>query len=377
MNLLMLSGDVVTAQGTTGVFAETLRLLSPHWSRIDVVCPRTFGSMERVVHGNALVHPVGRRRALHAVPAARKGAALIAERPYHLIVSHDYSVFANGLAAWWLSRRHGIPYVSEMHGVEGYPVAASRRDAVYRRLAGAYARFAGRHAAAVRTVNGTEIPAFLLQHGVPRSKILVLPALYLDLDVLVPDPAAPRTWDVLCVGRLVETKNFGLVIDAIDLCRRRGRTVRLCILGDGPLAGQLRRRISALGLEDRVAMIPAVEGVAAMARLYRSTAILVCSSSSEGGPRVTVEAMACGIPVVTTPVGIMRQLVRDGENAILVERRVDALAATILRLLDDDGLRRRLGDAGRRSVEQFGAEKVIDELVERYRAIASGGTSLP
>jgi glycosyltransferase involved in cell wall biosynthesis len=95
--------------------------------------------------------------------------------------------------------------------------------------------------------------------------------------------------------------------------------------------------------------------------------MLICASTAEGGPRVTVEAMACGVPVISTPVGVMRELITDGENGLLFRWQADELAAHMRRLLDDDALRLRLAENGRASVQGFQADAVIERYARGYQ----------
>ena len=89
---------------------------------------------------------------------------------------------------------------------------------------------------------------------------------------------------------------------------------------------------------------------AEMLDFYRSLDVYVCASRSEGTPNPCLEAAACGLPVVTTRVGNMPELIRDGENGFFVEREVAAIAGKLARLRDDPGLRDRLGRAARAAV---------------------------
>lgn len=370
LNVLMLSGDIAVAQGRRGVFDNTLRLLSSHWDRIDVVCPRAPGSAPRALYGNVFVHPSPWHKALQALHAVRAGRRLLRERRYALIVSHDYSIFSNGLAAWWLSRGSGVPYVSELHHIEGYPRAATRQEAVYRRLARLYVPFAARRAAAFRTVNRVQVPEFLRGCGVPEDRILVLPSLYLDFEVFRPLPDEPKLYDVLFVGRLAANKGVGTILEAVARLRPRGRTVRVCLLGEGPLREEIARQVVRLGLGDQVTSIDRLPAQEDVAVLYNRARVLVCASTGEGGPRVAVEAMACGTPVITTPVGIMPELIEDGRNGLFFHWDADELAARIELVLGDEALRDRLGEAGRRSVAGYRAEAVVGQVAAAYRALA-------
>ncbi|HEV7667399.1 MAG TPA: glycosyltransferase family 4 protein [Thermoanaerobaculia bacterium] len=88
-----------------------------------------------------------------------------------------------------------------------------------------------------------------------------------------------------------------------------------------------------------------------MLEFYRSLDVYVCASRSEGTPNPCLEAAACGLPVITTRVGNMPELIREGENGYFIERDVDDLAAKLGRLRDDPELRLRMGQAARSAIE--------------------------
>ena len=90
-----------------------------------------------------------------------------------------------------------------------------------------------------------------------------------------------------------------------------------------------------------------------MRDFYHSIDVYVCASRSEGTPNPALEASASGLPVITTRVGNMPELIRDGENGFLVERNVESIAQKLRLLRDDFGLRRRLGQAAREAVEAW------------------------
>jgi glycosyltransferase involved in cell wall biosynthesis len=296
----------------------------------------------------------------------RQGRALFAERDYALVTSHDFGLFYIGLGAWWLTRGTGVPYVSEIHHVEGYPRAVTARERLYRALAMLYIRWVWRRAAAIRTVNAVEVPQLLQRLGVPAEKILVLPSLYIDFDIFRPLPGEPRRYDVAFVGRLTPNKGLFTLLEALMQVRRTHPAVQLGILGQGPLQAALEKRIAALGLSAHVTHTARVESAADVARFYNCARMLVCASTAEGGPRVTAEAMACGVPVISTPVGMMRELLQDGVNGLVWHWNPAELADKIRRLLDDEPLRERLAAAGRESVQRFQADRIIDQYARGY-----------
>ncbi len=365
----MLSGDASPAQGQQGTFYHMLRHFSTHWDRVDILCPRAPDATPRTIHDNVHLHPSPWPRLLQPVFIARRGHDLLAARDYALIVSHDFGLFYNGIGAWWLARQGGVPYVSELHHVEGYPRAVTWRERVYRALAMRYIRWVWRRAAAIRVVNQGEMPALLRAQGVPDDKILVLSSLYIDFDVFKPLPDAAPRYDVLFVGRLASNKGLPTILAALAQVRQTHPDVRLGIRGDGPLRPQVEQQIAALGLAAHVAFIPRVAGPDDLARLYNQARMLVCASTAEGGPRVTVEAMACGTPVISTPVGVMADLMEDGKSLLVFHWDADELAAKIRLLLDREIIRQQLGHNGQAAVQGFEAEAVIGAYARGYQAL--------
>lgn len=366
MNLLMLSGDASVAQGRDGAFFQMLRRFSAYWDRIDILCPRAPGASERTVHGNVYVHPSPSHRATQPMYIRRKGVELLRERPYALMTSHDFGFFYNGIGAAWLHRNTSIPYVSEIHHVEGYPRAATRREQAYRAIAIPYIRWASKRVAAFRVVNSVEVPELLRRLGVPESKILVLPSLYLDFDLFRPIPDVARQYDAVFVGRLVPNKGLFTILDAVAQVKSTHPHVRVGIFGRGRLQSALERGIRERGLQGNVTLLTQPVPPEQIARFYNSAGMLICASTAEGGPRVTVEAMACGVPVISTPVGMMRELLTDGENGLVFHWKADELAAKMRLLLDDEALRARLAERGREAVQGFQADKVIERYARGY-----------
>src|SRR5690606_19365350 len=111
-NLLMLSGDSSIARGIDGAFHQMLGRFSQYWNRIDILTPTAPDATERIIHDNVFVHPAPHHRLLQALFIKQKGEALFKERAYHLIVSHDFGFFYNGIGAYWLLRDKKVPLVS-------------------------------------------------------------------------------------------------------------------------------------------------------------------------------------------------------------------------------------------------------------------------
>lgn len=366
-NLMMLSGDNSIARGLDTAFYQMLARFSQYWQRIDILVPTAPDATAGTIHGNVHVHPAPQHRSLQPLFIRRKGQQLLRERRYHLVVSHDFGFFYNGIGAYWLLRGSDVPYVSEIHHVEGYPHAVTLREQLWRAAAMRYLPFAGRHVAAFRTVN-QEVPQLLAELGIPAAKIRVLPSLYIDFRIFQPQNTA-KHYDVLFVGRLASNKGVRSLLEAIATIRQTYPHIRLAIRGEGPLRSVLEAQIKAHHLQANVTFVPRLPDSEALAKLYNSAKMLVCASTVEGNPRVTVEAMACGVPVISSPVGIMPELITHGQNGLLFPWDVEDLAAQIMRLLSDDALCTRMGEAGRLSVQHFNAEAIIANYARAYHAL--------
>jgi len=363
-NLLMLSGDSSIARGDDGAFYEMLAQFSQYWQRIDVLTPTTRGAEARLIHKNVYVHPAPYHRVLQPAFIFHKGHALLSERAYHLMTSHDFGFFYNGLGAWWLLRRKLLPLVSEIHHIEGYPQANTVRERLWFAAAQRYIPFMSKHVAAFRVVND-EVAAFLRQCGVPDGKILRLSSVYLDLNRYQPQ-AVEKQYDVLFIGRLVANKGVLLLLDAIAQVKRTYPNISLAIRGDGPLKTVLRAKIAETNLSDNVIMLSRITDPSQMPTLYGRARMLVCASTVEGNPRVTIEAMACAVPVLSTPVGIMPNVIIDGVNGYLFEGDAARLADKICSLLGDSLLRQQIGEAGQQSVQQFDLKYTIPDYAQAY-----------
>jgi glycosyltransferase involved in cell wall biosynthesis len=163
---------------------------------------------------------------------------------------------------------------------------------------------------------------------------------------------------------IVATMRFGkahrFLIPVLADARLRGAC--LVIVGDGPQEAALRAQVSESGLASRV--IFAGRQYDVVPWLNALDIFVLPSTAIEGAPQALMQAMACGIPVVTTPVGAIPELVRDGETGLFVPPGdVQALADAISRLAEDNGMAKRLAAAGRRHAEErFAIEAMLNSM---------------
>ena len=170
------------------------------------------------------------------------------------------------------------------------------------------------------------------------------------------------------VGRLVAVKRVDRFLRALAIARSEAPGLSGWIVGDGPERDRLERLASRLGLAaPRVWFAGQREDVFAL--LSRAQMLVLCSDD-EGCPNAVLEAMAARRPVVATPVGDVARLVRQGETGFLADGE-EELARRIVELARSEGLRRRMGDAARRYVEnEHGCDGLAGRLLSIYRTVA-------
>ncbi len=196
---------------------------------------------------------------------------------------------------------------------------------------------------------------YLAAHGVDRE-IAVIPC-GLDLSQFVPSPAAERS-GIIAVGRLDPIKGFTVLIDACSLLAQRGVDFKCDIIGEGPQRPILTARIAEKGLGERVRLLGAMEqqevrSRVAHARVFTLPCMTLANGAQDGIPVALMEAMALRIPVVTTPVSGVPELVTDGVSGLLARPQDPiSLADALVRVLTDDTLAQTIAIEGRRVVER-------------------------
>jgi glycosyltransferase involved in cell wall biosynthesis len=207
----------------------------------------------------------------------------------------------------------------------------------------------------------------------------------LDLDTFLsggaPKPMADRPL-ILAVAQLTERKGLRYLVQACEILRKRDRDVQCEIIGDGPLREALSRQVREQQLGDVVRLTGPLPYPDVVDRYRHASAfVLPCIVAPDGDrdgiPNVILEAMAAAVPVISTPVSGIPEVLRDADTGLVVpEADAGAVADAIQRLLDDPALGRALGLSARAFVEEeFNLDRNIDRLVQHFTAVGAG--SLP
>lgn len=265
----------------------------------------------------------------------------------------------NALHPRWLDSSHrlGLSYFHGRPGTPGYP----EFDRAYETLR--------QHAARIDRVQVTHREMFELvaDAGVPAERVFQIP-IGVDLEHF---PLAPeRAGSEFVVGSFLKD-GVGMA-DGLEpkllkgpdtfvavLTRLRDAIPELSVLLTGPARGYVRAELERLDIPHRHLLAGSRNE---LARAYHGVDVCLVTSRQEGGPKAVLEAMATGIPLVTTRVGQATELVVDGENGLLADvDDVEALVSAVQRVYGDPGLRTKLRKAGRATAEA-NAEERLDPL---------------
>jgi len=289
---------------------------------------------------------------------------LLRRQPFDLIHAH-WLIPQGGIAVLGrLLTRQPIPLVCTSHGGDLYALRSPLLQWLKRWVI---------NRSQMITVVSSAMRAHLLAQGIAADKVQVI-SMGVDLQQrFLPDPTLPRHPDeLLFIGRLVEKKGLWVLLEAFAQLATTHPTIRLQVVGAGPLQAALHHQAETLGISHRITFA----GMVAQAQLpqyYQQATLFVApfliaaSGDQEGLGLVMVEALGCGCPVIASDLPAVRDVIRDGESGRLVPPGdVQALVAAIGDLLDDPQQRHTLAARGQQHCrEHFDWARVA----ERYAAL--------
>jgi len=273
-------------------------------------------------------------------------------------ISHVHVHFTGPAActAWWLHQDFGLSYSITAHAND-FLRGGKEHPGLERLLVDA-----------AFVVAVSDYSRELLAAKFPRARLV---RVYNGMRLAsVPQPVPVQPPLLVAVGRLVEKKGYPILVEACALLKQRGVDFCCEIIGEGPMEQDLRRQIAASGLDKQVRLA----GPRTQPEIRRSLAaatafVLPCVEEKSGGmdilPTVITEAMAASLPVVSTRLAGIPEMVIDGETGILVAPGdAVAFADALQKLLSDKNRARAMGAAGRRHAEaNFCEDVTIPQLL--------------
>lgn len=175
------------------------------------------------------------------------------------------------------------------------------------------------------------------------------------------------------LATLRDWKGHDDLIDAFALLKDEFPEWQILVIGDGPRRPDIERRCMDLGLADRILLVGNQDNVPEW--LNCLDLFVLPSFGDEGVPQGLMQAMACGVPAISTPIGAIGEALQDGQTGLMTPPRdVPKLAENLRRLMDHDQLRRKFADASLAYSRNFGIDIMLDRMDTAFRqAIAETG----
>lgn len=272
---------------------------------------------------------------------------------FHIMANSGWSWHLFAVPAIWIAYLRSIPTVVNYRGGEA--------EGFLRRAAG-LVRFSMRRVAVLAVPSGFLQDVFarfgMHAHIVPNI---------IDLDQFHAVERNAGEIHIVVARNLEPLYDIATALRALALLSRRYSRARMSVAGSGPERADLERLAAELGIAGRVRFTGRLDREE-MAALYREASLSLNPALADNMPNSVLEALACGLPVVSTDVGGVPFLVRHGETALLVKPGdAEAMAEAMARLIEDAGLREALVRNGLEFVRAFTWEKVRAQWFAVYR----------
>jgi len=276
------------------------------------------------------------------------GKKILKQEKINVITVQDQYYFA--LIAWLLAKKLNIGLEIQVHGFEKYSGA--------RKI---IAKFVLPKADSIRTVSQRLKRRLINEFGVEKDKIFVIP-IYVDIKTQSPKLKAQNDgkFIFLTIGRLVPVKNIAMQIGAMQNIVKKHPNTELWIVGDGPERENLiteagdNKFIRFLGWQSDVE------------KFYKLADAFMLTSNSEGWPLVIIEAASFSLPIIMTDMGSAGEFIKDGENGLVILlNNQKKLEESMIRLIKNSELRKKLGENARRAVLNLPSKEEIFNLYKK------------
>ena len=248
----------------------------------------------------------------------------------------------HGLIAYLIGKFWRIPVVISIISNPGYTVI---RKGLRKKIS----NFMYKRCSAI-TVTGTKSKNYLIQNGINRKKIFII-VCPIDIEYFKVIPSVKKKYDIISIGRLSPEKELFNLLKIVSILKNSMPNIKVGIAGNGPERKKIEMEISRLHLESNVDMLGYINDTA---DCFNSGRIFVLTSSSEGLPRTILQAMACGLPCVSSDVGDISDIITNGINGYLIEdyKDIENYVKVIHELLFSPN-NTKLGRRARESIEKY------------------------
>lgn len=331
----------------TGREQERMKLYARHLEQLSIIVltRKKHGFTDAVHEGNLSVYPTNSgNRFMMLVDAFRIGIRILRKDITLTRVVSAQDPLLIGWFSWMLSRMSGAHFHVQVHG--DYFGGGWGERSLFRRVQLFFVLALLRRAPAIRVVS-ERIKSSLVTRGISAERITVLP-IRPELEDFLPHTHVVRAtppYTFLFLGRLAPEKDIPRIMRAYALVYKEHPEAHMRIVGEGSEKEKLTTLAESLGLHDAITFLPWTSDVP---KVMEEADIFLLASKHEAYALTLIEAMAVGLPMVTTDVGCVGEVVLDGVHGLVVRESGDTVYAdAMLRLYANAQLEEQFGKAGK------------------------------
>ena len=342
---------------------------------IIVFALKSLGFTDKRIAPNVWIYPTNSfSRWLYIYDAASLGKKIVLEKKFvrggSLITAQD--PFESGWAACKVKKRWRLTLEVQLHTDPLSPYFSGFLNTLRRYMAGRVVR----QADSLRTVSKALSQKIIATTGIDAGKVFILP-IYVDRERIENAPVSfdmrsrfPWRFIMLAVSRLAPEKNISLALQVLALVRNRFPDTGLVIVGSGSEENKLRALVKKLNLEGAVAFVGWQNDLASF---YKTSNVFIQTSLFEGYGLALVEAGLSGLPIITTPVGIARELEHGKDAYIYPADNAELFANGIVDLIENNQKRENLRFNLKKTLESklLSKEQYLNTLKENWEETAS------
>jgi glycosyltransferase involved in cell wall biosynthesis len=337
-------------------YAEKLTVL-----HIIVFTKKSDGYTKPVAFGKLMVHPThSSLRIFMLYDAFMIGRRIIKQSPGSRWIVSSQDPFETSVVGRMLARILHVAHHVQLHG-DNFSNNIWRSESLSNKIRYFFGLHILKTATHIRVVS-ERIKRSLIECGVQETRIIVLP-IRPELESFLQVPYIVRKnepYTFLFIGRLAPEKNIVRILEAFSMCMRSNHDmpqIRLRIVGKGPEEARLRAYTQKNNIEHLVEFVPWTENVP---NEMAKADVFLLASKHEAYALTLIEAMAVGLPIITTDVGCVDEVVKDGIHGIVVyEDTIEAYAVALREMIqDNDDARVRYSEQGRNTARSIAMQSV-------------------
>lgn len=279
-------------------------------------------------------------------------------------LTHSFFTVPCGAVSWllWLTKK--IPYVVSLRGsdVPGY---SDRFGFVYKSISFLFKEIWKKASAVVSNSKGLRELALKTN---PHQEISII---YngVDVEKFKPDERSTehgKIYLTLGASRITTRKGIVYLVDAVKILSQKYPNIFMDVMGEGDARDGLEKYVKEAGLSEKIKFIGRIPKDETFSH-YQKADIFVLPSMNEGMSNAMLEALATGLPIISTNTGGAEELVKDGINGLIVEKKNSHdLAEKIEKIISDENLRKRMGEESRKLAEKMSWENVAKDYFDLY-----------